>query len=63
MRTQNLVPRPRPIGVVAVPVTLYLSCCAAPGTALRLVGIASRGKKLLFLGAKGKGFPAIETVE
>ena len=57
-----LPPGSGPVAVVAISVTLYLPCCAAPRTALWIVGIAFRCEKLLLLSTESEGSPAIGTL-
>jgi hypothetical protein len=55
-----------PLGLVAgatASVTVSLSCLAARGAALGLIGIAPGFKELLLFSAEGKGSPAIGTLE
>jgi hypothetical protein len=52
-----------PVAVATVSVSLCLPCLAAWGTALWLISIAPRFKKLLFPGAEGEGSPTIGTLE
>ncbi len=52
-----------PVAVATIFVSLCLPCLTAWGTALGLISIAPRFKKLLFPGAEGEGSPTIGTLE
>ena len=54
---------PLSIARAIVSVTLCLPCLAARRTALWLIGIALRLEEFLVFGAKGKGSPAIGTLD
>jgi hypothetical protein len=51
------------VTVAATSVTLGLSCLAASGASLGLVGIALGLEELLLLGAESEGSPAVGTLE
>ena len=52
-----------PVAVATISVSLCLPCLATRGTALGLISIALRLKKLLFLSAESEGSPTIGTLD
>ena len=52
-----------PVAVATISVSLCLPCLAAWGTALGLISVALRLKKVLFLSAESEGSPTIGTLD